>query len=489
MPGSQQAGVSAIPPNLQVPAHNVTSYPPDAPTYQSNVSQGRDNYRAYNPPTYLQTTQQITASPRDTPAASSLEAQQGKVTRRELLIGGGAATLAVAGGIGLYTILRSGLKLGGANRTTFQPAPVPGPKKLIRGVPLLSLTGHSKAVWNAVWDPSGRYLATAGEDTYVMLWDIAGHLQKGSTRVQSINTPIRRWKFSDTLYDNTLCWSPDGRTLAVVIATESNKIYLLDAFGSSNTSHIYQDASQTSSTATPPQYNHISWSPRANVFATSLSSETQIELWQPNQAAGPIRALTSRHDLTSYGFTNSSLEIEELAWSFDGSLVAGLTNSNPVVIWDAATGAVKQVLKLPDRPHAPTFILRQSLAWSPVDPHLLVVSDADVATLWNVQQNKLLLMFKTTDPVPVVIGLTWAPNGKYVAGSYERSPRIYIWDVQIAGSNAKKSTPHPPSLFFPTPGQPEHTKAVIDLAWSPGGRYIASASADTTVIVWKVDAS
>ena len=34
-----------------------------------------------------------------------------------------------------------------------------------------------------------------------------------------------------------------------------------------------------------------------------------------------------------------------------------------------------------------------------------------------------------------------------------------------------------------------HTAAVTDVAWSPDGRYIAMSSADTTVIVWKVDAS
>jgi len=299
--------------------------------------------------------------------------------------------------------------------------------------------------------------------------------------VQSINKPVRNWKFSDTIYDNCLCWSADGRTLAVVVPTETNKIHLIDVFGSSTTPHIYQDASQANNFS-DPLYGHIAWSPKANTFATSLFAQTRIELWQAGHATGPVRTLLSK------GFNDSRINVQEISWSSDGSLLAGLTNSNPVVIWEAATGAVKQMLHLPDRPHPPKEVLRQSLAWSPVDPHLLVIADSDVATLWDVQRNKILLTLEVHDPVPYVTGLTWAPNGKYVAGSYARSPRIYVWDVQMTGASASLGSVRAPKLFFAGSGGARHTKAVIDVAWSPDGRYIASAAADTTAIVWKVDA-
>jgi len=475
-PGIQQARAAETPQRVPEVAHPATYYPPDAATYLSNTPPAPASYYGYNAPTYQSGTPPFPMPAPPVPETPSPGAQGSMITRRSLLIGGVAATaLVVAGGVTLYKLLHSPTK----NYHT--PRPTPGPHKLIKGVPLLVLTGHSGFVWDAAWDPSGRYLATAGDDTRVMLWDIASYLKKGTSGVQSINKPVRSWKFTDTIYDNCLGWSADGRTLAVVIATETNKIHLIDVFGSSSTPHLYQDASQANNFS-DPLYPHIAWSPKANTFATSLFSQTRIELWQEGHDTGPVRTLISK------GINDTRVDVQEISWSADGSLVAGLTNSNPVVIWEVATGAVKQVLKLPDRPHAPNIVLRQSMAWSPVDPHLLIISDADVATLWDIQQNKLLLMLKTNDPVPYVTGLTWAPNGKYVAGSYARSPRVYVWDVQMIRTSASSGRLHTPDLFFAGSGATKHTKTIIDVAWSPDGRYIATASADATVIVWQVDA-
>ena len=105
--------------------------------------------------------------------------------------------------------------------------------------------------------------------------------------------------------------------------------------------------------------------------------------------------------------------------------------------------------------------------------------------LWDVQQNKLLQTFKTTDPVPFLTGLAWSSNGKYLTGSYAESPRVYVWDTQMAG--AAPGGAQPQKLFFPQPGTHVHTATVSDVAWSPDGRYITSASGDTTVVVWLVD--
>ena len=434
--------------------------------------------------------------------AARTEAPQRKISRRALFIGGATALVAAGGIVSLYTLLQSHTSQS-AVRSVSSPAPTrptPGPKKLVAGVPVLSLTGHSKDVSIARWDPTGRYLATAAEDAYVMLWDLAGALQKGSTGLQTIATPIRKWKLPSQILTNELCWSADGRTIAVV--TGESKIYLYDAFSNADTPQVYAIASAANS-SNAPIHKAIAWSPKGNTFATPgyvapqgqpIQQPQQVDLWQVGQTNNPIRILSS--DTTGTARTllidvshpfNSPANVDMVGWSSDGSLVAGHTNFGSVTIWQAATGAVSQVLALPSRPEKenPTYVFGESVAWSPVDAHVLAVSNLDIAMLWDVQQNKLLQTFKTTDPVPFLTGLAWSSNGKYLTGSYAESPRVYVWDTQMSG--AAPGGAQPQKLFFPQPGTHVHTATVSDVAWSPDGRYITSASGDTTVVVWLVD--
>lgn len=456
-PGTPNAPTQYTPP---VPAYLSdkphTHYPPDAATY------------AADQPQILPTRPGTPASP----------AGSRKISRRGLLVGGGVVALAVAaGGTGLLYALAHA-RPGPVNT----PALIPGPKKLIKGIPLLRLTGHSAALNNAVWDPSGRYLATAGDDTRVMLWDIGSYLRqhKSASGLQPIPTPLRSWKFSDTINADGLCWSADGRTLAAIMGI-NRKIFLVDATHNASQPVTYQKPD----TSANDWYGSLSWSPKTNSFAVSRSfgqGVLQVELWQTNLTTAPLRVLKQA---VPAGPNALAGEIIALGWSSDGTQVAGLTNYGQAVIWQAQTGTVKQVLKLPDRPNPPKFVIRQSLSWSPHNPHLLAVADLDIATVWDVQHNKLLLALKIEDPVPYITGLTWAPNGKYLAAGYARSPRVYVWDVQAPDPNSLQH-PHPTLLYFGS-GQ-LHTKAIFDAAWSPDGRYFASASADNTVIIWQVDA-
>jgi WD40 repeat protein len=70
-------------------------------------------------------------------------------------------------------------------------------------------------------------------------------------------------------------------------------------------------------------------------------------------------------------------------------------------------------------------------------------------------------------------------------GSYGRSPKLYLWDLQDPSSGKTKDGLQLPKYTFPASGG--HSNAVVDVAWSPNGKYVASGSYDTTIIVWQVD--
>lgn len=419
--------------------------------------------------------------------------RQDTITRRTMLAGAATAAVTVAvGGTALFLHAHS----TPAPTTSHVSRSAPGPKRLIAGVPLLSLVGHTQAVRVARWHPDGRYLATGGEDASVMLWDIGGSIQPSSNSIQSLSTPLRRWKLPENVLANSLCWSADGRTLAAV--TGSNNIYLINAFANNSTPSVYQNASTASTSA----YTAIAWSPVANSFATPNAVRTQrqqvVDIWQVGHTTAPVHILTSNATGTArtaiidvaHPF-NATAPLNAISWSTDGSLLATHTNFGSVTIWRTATDTIQETVSLPLRPtkDSPYYVLNECLAWSPVKANLLAVSNIDVATLWDIQQNTQLLTLNSTDPVPELTGLTWSPNGSYLAGSYSGSPRIYIWDIQksLTSTVTPQATPQSQKLFFPQPGMHVHTATITDVAWSPDGRYIATASGDTTAVVWKVD--
>jgi serine/threonine protein kinase len=423
------------------------------------------------------------------------EPPQHKISRRTLFLGGAAALVVVGGSIALYELRHS-------TQTSYHSISPPrssqGPSKLVPGVPVLSLTGHTQGVTVAKWDPMGRYLATGGEDASVMLWDLGSYLQKGPTTVQSLSTPARTWKLSSPISTNGLCWSADGQSIAVL--TGESRIFLYSAFSSASTPQIYQDTHGAQSSGSSAQTS-IAWSPTGNTFATTSYAQQQtqqhINLWKAgltNDPAGALKSDTTGTVRTlvidSVHPSNSSVNVNMIGWSADGSLLAGHSNFGTVTIWQVAEGTISQVLGLPLRTtqEKPLYVLGESVCWSPANLHLLAASDIDVATLWDVQQNKLLLTLNCTDPVPFLTALSWASNGKYLAGSYAESPRIYVWDVQAAAHPGQGVT-QSQKLFFPQPGTHVHTATINDVTWSPDGRYIASASGDTTTVVWQVDAS
>jgi WD40 repeat protein len=515
---AQEPTVQSIPPQY-APAM-PPSYPPMPPAFEQaqlsqQLTQGTSSQHVTEPAAFMPNTGPALSGgdpstmptaraqdPMSVPAADDkLASQQHKVSRRALLIGGSAAVVAAAGGTSAYILLRS--------KSPVQPAAklMPGPKKLIAGIPVVSLTGHSKPVRNAVWDRSGRYLATGGDDDTVMVWNVASYLQKKSSSVVAASQPFRSWRFSGSFESNALSWSPDGRALLVTDLGTEHGVSLIDVFGSTKQPVTYLDIAQANQSFYNAFYYQVAWSPVSNnTFATVISESQQVALWPFQgfkESAVALRTFTN--DKGPKTINGVPINIQNIAWSADGSLLGGLTNNSNVVAWDVKTGVEKYFINTPDDPGIPpkqttVYGLRSALQWSPVNSHVVVATNVTISGVWDLQKNKQLAQLGTDDPLantpppknstgfswnPNVTGLAFAPNGRYIAGGYGRSHHIYVWDLQAKAPRiSKKNVQMQDLLFGDTNG---HSDTIIDMAWSPDGRYLATTSFDTTVIVWKVD--
>lgn len=427
-------------------------------------------------------------------SSDSLHQQQrnDKIGRRELLIG---ALPVVAAGSLLLTSKMLSSHASKPHKTSEQSAP--GPHRLITGIPLLKLAAHQNWVRTAAWDPSGRYLATGSEDTHVMLWDVGALLKglKGHTgNAQTVSKPLQSWKFSSTIYNNSLAWSGDGRYLAVT-PIEIQTFYVIDTKNPDATPEKYTDTSKGSfDTYT---YSYVATKPGQNTFAIGEfpGQRPGIGTWNVGQAQKPFHEFT----YPNQDFIN----FDVIAWSFNGSQVATVLNDFRVFVWDVAGGTLKHKLSLPQRTAQQSIQLpRSALVWSPTNAQQLVTSDIDIFTVWDVQHEKVILSLGTDDPDPLtapqgvtnwiarVSGLTWSPNGRYIAGSYGRSRRIYIWDMYDKAPRTSKDGLRLQHLMFPDPKDGRgHHNTIVDMTWSPDGRYIATTSYDNTAVIWQVDAS
>lgn len=423
------------------------------------------------------------------PAPGRLEK---KVGRRGILLGGAAAAvLVVGGGVAALEVVRT---RGSQNPPLATPTPVPGPRKLIPGQPILSLKGHSDEVWTATWHPGGRYLLTAGKDGYIMLWDLAAALQNavpGST----LATPRQKWTVAGIKFENLtdkVCWSLDGQKV-IVGGSSGNNAYVLNAFGTSTSPTVYNDVDLTI-LGDDAIYDNVTAGPGVDQF-TILNIGivgSQEQVWRFGQTDAPVVNYDVKED------------VSVAKWSRDGSMLAaitgGLANTNGFYLWKGTNRTHPSFFNRPQRDKALTFfVLAETLAWSPVDPHLLLINDADEALIWDVRHDTPLLVLSAPvdSSTPVISKLSWSPNGRYVAASYDApgdnasipvNPRIYIWDVQASLKAAPTNTAQRPALSFSSPpGALSHSQSILDLNWSPDGRYIATSSLDKSVIIWKVD--
>jgi serine/threonine protein kinase/WD40 repeat protein len=431
--------------------------------------------------------------------------QQHKIGRRGVMIAGASvAAVAVVGATGLAAYLHF------KPSTLAAPKPPPGPYKLIAGVPLLRLIKHTGVATSVAWHPSGRYLATGSNDTHVMLWDVGSLLPKATHGMQKITTPLHEWKFADGIDSNRMGWSADGRTLAVIPQAEasgapSTIIHMINDQQSTTVDYI--DKKQANA-ITPPTYYCLAWSPVGDTLAVSTFTETDVKLWQRGNTNGPIKTFP---DLAAQKQgVKAGIEVNQLAWSYDASMVAGAREDSHVDVWETETGKVLQSFALPDSgsgngKNQTVLVRRGAITWSPNVRNQLVTSQVDIAPVLDVHANKVLYSLSTNDPdalitttsslgiamVPQINGLAWSPNGRYIAGSYEHSHQVYIWDTQNKAPKTTKKGFHLQDMLFGKNNGHLNKKGctIVDLAWSPDGRYLATASNDTTVIIWKMDGS
>jgi WD40 repeat protein len=346
----------------------------------------------------------------------------------------------------------------------------PAPNRL-----LTTLSGpHGQKEVSAAFSPDGKTLAVASSSdppeapSSISLWDVA----------------TRRWTAtlpgSSCAGRSPVVYSPDGKTLAL--------------FGSGNTTCLWNLATRQETTLTDPsssEWTGGAFSPDGATLAVA-DDNGNIYLW----------SLATRRVTATLTYPGNCGGFAEVAFSPDGSLLAGLTDCGPAktYIWDLATRHVTGTLTDPVNTGANMIqggdsYVPDSLAFGR-DGMLAVADGNGTVYVWDVATRKVAAITppfnqaqmqaayadlppgeEGPDPYPASWTSTWAvfsPDGKILAVNADYGYGTYLYDVSTGKLVATLTNPDNATDPDPT------------VVFSPGGSMMAVVEINGCTYLWHV---
>ncbi len=301
----------------------------------------------------------------------------------------------------------------------------------------LELEGHTDYINKIVFNSDGTLLASASRDSSIRLWDIASGTIKYTLTghnyyIYSVafspdgltlasgdeNGKIRLWDVTTGQYRVTLeghrnavrsvAFSPDGQTLAS--GSSDDTIRLWNA-----TTGVYK-VTLEGHTGT---VNSVAFSPDGQTLASGSSDHT-IRLW--NASNGFHKQTLNAHNSSVYDIT----------FIENGTILASKSNDNTIRLWDHATGLPKDTITVNNLQNVAISLDRRMLAG---------VTGSRRLSLWDIATNSEVASL--VGHTSTIYSVTFSPDGKKLAsGGSDRI--IRLWDISTHVNITPSTIESPP---------------------------------------------
>ena len=254
---------------------------------------------------------------------------------------------------------------------------------------------------------NGRFLATAGMDKLIKIWDAESHSEVKD--LQALNEEECKGHFrpqtqfelkclrghTDTVH--SLDWSPDDTRLVTAGADGSVRVW--DATTGKQSCTIVKSG---------PPVQCVVWIPDGQLVASGGEDK-------------PVRIWNVDSQRLVFSLTGHESAVMSLAWSPDGKrLISACSGNEAFKIWNLATGTLERNLFAPCGS-------RPVCAWSPDGSRLAIGGDAPCARIFDPLTGDELLSLR--GHAGIMGAVAWSPDGKSLA-SADLMGRLKIWDTE-----------------------------------------------------------
>ncbi|KAI0325968.1 YVTN repeat-like/Quino protein amine dehydrogenase [Cubamyces sp. BRFM 1775] len=291
-------------------------------------------------------------------------------------------------------------------------------------------TTHEGSVTALAYSASGDYLASASEDTSIIIWYARGLAVKR-----------RFFAHEDTI--TALAFSPDGSRLAS--ASDFGPVKIWDV----------EQPERELSLETETPVRSLAYTPDGSKLLGGTIAG-QLVAWKTADLTwGAV-------EVDKIIISDHSAVISFITFSPDGRLMAAGSTENVCRIWEVDQLDSRQ----------PKCILRghrgmiTCASFSPDGKRIVTASDDYSCRIWSTETGDALVnIHEHTAPVWSVC---FAPDGKHVA-SGSADTTVNVCDSWTGERIVKLNG---------------HDNMINHVVYSPDGRYVASASSDNTVRLW-----